>query len=93
MKNKVKYIWIVEKKIFHEDGRNGGSTLSYFSSREKAMIHIDCIKAWSENNNAQLIDWDDAKMSGSYELKYGDTLVIKTERKAIDFDDFLMGEC
>ena len=36
MKNKVKYIWIVEKKIFHEDGRNGGSTLSYFSSRAKA---------------------------------------------------------
>lgn len=93
MKNKVIYIWIVEKKIFREDGRKVGSTLSYFSSREKAMIHIECIKAWSENNNAQLIDWDDDKMSGSYELKYGDTLVIKTERKAIDFDDFLMGEC
>ena len=93
MKNKVIYIWIVEKKIFREDGRKVGSTLSYFSSREKAMIHIECIKAWSENNNAQLIDWDDDKMSGSYELKYGDTLVIKTERKSIDFDDFLMGEC
>ena len=93
MKNKVIYIWIVEKKIFREDGRKVGSTLSYFSSREKAMIHIECIKAWSENNNAQLIDWDDDKMSGSYELKYGDTLVIKTERKAIDFDGFLMGEC
>lgn len=93
MKNKVIYIWIVEKKIFREDGRKVGSTLSYFSSREKAMIHIECIKAWSENNNAQLIDWDDDKMSGSYELKYGDTLVIKTERKAIDFDDFLVGEC
>lgn len=93
MKNKVIYIWIVEKKIFREDGRKVSSTLSYFSSREKAMIHIECIKAWSENNNAQLIDWDDAKMSGSYELKDGDTLVIKTERKAIDFDVFLMGEC
>ena len=93
MKNKVIYIWIVEKKIFREDGRKVGSTLSYFSSREQAMIHIECIKAWSENNNAQLIDWDDDKMSGSYELKYGDTLVIKTERKAIDFDDFLVGEC
>lgn len=91
MKKEIKYIWIVETQNIHADGRNGGKSHSYFSSREKAVLHIEWVKACSENNNAQLIDWDDAKMSGSYELTNGDTWVIKTERKALDLDDLLMG--
>ena len=43
MKKEVKYIWIVETQNFHADGRNGGKSHSYFSSREKAMQHIDLL--------------------------------------------------
>lgn len=93
MKKEVKYIWIVETQNIHADGTKGGKSHSYFSTYEKAKLHVQWCCACAENNNAVCKDWDDADLSAEYELTNGDTWFINTERKALDLDDLFIGEC
>lgn len=92
MKKEVKYIWIVERQNIHANGTKGSKSHSYFSSREKAELHVKWLCACAENNNAFRETWNDADLSAEYRLTNGDMWLINTERKALDLDDLFIGE-
>lgn len=94
MKKEIKYIWVVETKNTFEFSNGNVKTNSvlhsYFSSKEKAIVHIEWVKACALNNKAVLVFEDDNYTT--YKLTNGENWVIRLYREVIDADDDLIGQ-
>lgn len=96
MKNEIKYIWVVSAMnvMVDDDGiviKINNTTNSYFSSKEKAQIHVETLKGFAKNNKCKEIVSND--FSAKYKLDNGEEWVIRTERCALDLDDLFVGYC
>lgn len=92
MKKEVKYIWVVETANTFEfaDGQVKTNTIgqSYFSTKEKALVHVEWVKSCADNNGATKVL--DCENFIKYRLTNGENWSIRTTRSVIDADDLLM---
>lgn len=92
MEKDINRIWIVEtSQKYGEFGEKLKSVShSYFSSEEKAKLHIEWLAMCAVNNGAFLYNSDEK--SSTYKLQNGEFWSISLNKDIIDADDILMGE-
>lgn len=95
MENNIKRIWIVENKFYRVNPQsncreNERTTCEYFSSEEKAMLHIEWIKECAKNNGMKQV-YDN--LNGGNMFRNGNNIVdISLYKRILDPDDLMIGE-